>query len=135
MKRKVRWILLLLIAFAAFVVWLEPTRVVWGWLCGEEFYRGRPTSYWRRQFLQWEKVPIPVLDSPRPAHWRWNPSWMSQKLEDKKGYTTDFPLPFGKDVDPAAAPLLRELLDDPSPVVRDVARACLERLTRQAAPP
>ena len=42
MKRKARWLLIAVI-FAAFAVWLEPTRVVWGWLRGAAFYQGRPT--------------------------------------------------------------------------------------------
>jgi hypothetical protein len=45
-RRLLRWSLILVI-LAAFAVWLEPTRVVWGWLRGEAFYRGRPTSFWR----------------------------------------------------------------------------------------
>src|SRR5438445_759028 len=32
-------------------LFLEPTRVVWGYLKGESFYRGRPTSYWRSALL------------------------------------------------------------------------------------
>ncbi len=38
------WIMLL-VTLAAFAVWLEPTRVVWGWLRGAAFYQGRPTSH------------------------------------------------------------------------------------------
>jgi hypothetical protein len=41
-RRLIRWSLILVI-FAAFAVWLEPRRVVWGWLRGEAFYLGRPT--------------------------------------------------------------------------------------------
>jgi hypothetical protein len=45
-RRLLRWSLILVI-FGAFAVWLEPTRVIWGWLRGEAFYQGRPTSWWR----------------------------------------------------------------------------------------
>ena len=48
MKRKLRWMLILAI-LAAFAVWLEPTRVVWGWLRGDAFYDGRPTSWWEQE--------------------------------------------------------------------------------------
>ena len=41
-RRLFRWSLILVI-LAAFAVWLEPTRVVWGWLRGEAFYQARPT--------------------------------------------------------------------------------------------
>ena len=51
-RRLIRWSLIL-VALAAFAVWLEPTRVVWGWLRGEAFYQGRPTSYWRVKCAEW----------------------------------------------------------------------------------
>jgi hypothetical protein len=51
-RRLIRWSLILAI-LAAFVVWLEPTRVVWGWVRGEAFYQGRPTSYWRAKCDDW----------------------------------------------------------------------------------
>ena len=54
-RRLLRWSLIVvtLAAFAAFAVWLEPTRVVWGWLRGEAFYQGRPTSWWRQELVHW----------------------------------------------------------------------------------
>jgi len=52
-RRLIRWSLILAI-LAAFAVWLEPTRVVWGWLRGEAFYQGRPTSWWARQIEPWD---------------------------------------------------------------------------------
>jgi hypothetical protein len=55
-RRILRWSLLLVIV-AAFAVWLEPTRVVWGWLRGEAFYQGRPTSYWSRELAMWRFYP------------------------------------------------------------------------------
>src|SRR5262245_10995848 len=39
-----------------FAVWLEPTRVIWGWLRGEAFYEGRPTSWWRSEIGQWKQI-------------------------------------------------------------------------------
>ena len=53
-RRLIRWSLILAI-LAAFAVWLEPTRVVWGWLRGEAFYQGRPTSFWRTELSRWER--------------------------------------------------------------------------------
>jgi hypothetical protein len=47
-RRLLRWSLIL-IALSAFAVWLEPTRILWGWLCGEAFCDGRPASWWRGQ--------------------------------------------------------------------------------------
>ena len=51
-RRLLRWSLILII-LAAFAVWLEPSRVVRGWLRGEAFYQGRPTSYWREKCDEW----------------------------------------------------------------------------------
>src|SRR5262245_4491663 len=51
-RRLIHWSLLLAI-LAAFAVWLEPTRVAWGWLRGEAFYQGRPTSWWRGELSRW----------------------------------------------------------------------------------
>jgi len=51
-RRLLRWSLILVI-LAAFAVWLEPTRVVWGWLRGEAFYQGRPTSWWAAEIGRW----------------------------------------------------------------------------------
>src|SRR4029434_2753123 len=52
-KRRLLRCSLILITLAAFAVWLEPTRVVWGWLCGEAFYQGRPTSWWASEIECW----------------------------------------------------------------------------------
>src|SRR5262245_58328956 len=54
-RRLLRWSLLLVL-LAAFAVWLEPTRVVWGWLRGEASYQGRPTSYWRSELPRWKCI-------------------------------------------------------------------------------
>ena len=52
-RRLLRWSLLF-VFLAAFAVWLEPTRVVWGWLRGEAFYQGRPTSWWADELGRWD---------------------------------------------------------------------------------
>src|ERR1043166_2014278 len=54
-RRLLGWSLILAI-LAALAVWLEPTRVVWGWLRGEAFYQGRPTSWWRQELSHWAIV-------------------------------------------------------------------------------
>jgi hypothetical protein len=75
-RRVLRWSLVLVI-LAAFAVWLEPTRVGWGWLRGEAFYQGRPTSYWRaliERDLQMEPRKLlaqvfPLPGAAQPAAW------------------------------------------------------------------
>jgi|SRR5262245_6102264 len=55
-KRRLLRASLLMVLLAAFAVWLEPTRVVWGWLRGEAFYQGRPTSWWREELPRWKCI-------------------------------------------------------------------------------
>src|SRR5687768_6652762 len=52
--RRRSYLLVVLLLFAIFAVWLEPTRVVWGWLRGEAFYEGRPTSWWAMELNRWD---------------------------------------------------------------------------------
>jgi hypothetical protein len=66
-SRLMRWSLIL-VTLAAFAVWLEPTRVAWGWLRGEAFYQGRPTSYWAEQIRPWKSINIrAVIVSRQPG--------------------------------------------------------------------
>src|SRR5581483_1331432 len=52
-----RWLLFLTLVLAvAAVCALETQRIVTGWLCGEAFYRGRPTTYWRARLAAWQGV-------------------------------------------------------------------------------
>jgi len=89
-RRLLRWSLILVI-LAAVAVWLEPTRVVWGWLRGEAFYQGKPTSFWRgviKRDLQTEPRLLLAKGLP-PATWwdrcrqwigEWFPETSSQRL-------------------------------------------------------
>ena len=56
-----KWALGLLHAVEAsivlFAVYLEPTHCVRGWLRGEAFYDGRPTSY-RRSAIDHVRLPL-----------------------------------------------------------------------------
>lgn len=76
---------MLAVAVAAVAVMVEPTRIVRGWLRGERFFAGRPSSYWSK-----------VIRDRNPAG----------GFEDAVG------LVFGKEPDPAAVPMLVELLAD-----------------------
>jgi hypothetical protein len=46
-KRRWPWLLLVALLGVALAVYFEPSHCVRGWLRGEAFYDGRPTSYWR----------------------------------------------------------------------------------------
>src|SRR5258708_7829997 len=57
MKRWLIWVGVVLIVLVG-VVLFEPTRVVLGYLKGESFFAGRPTSYWRNAL----KDPAPNIN-------------------------------------------------------------------------
>src|SRR5208283_3169558 len=46
-KRRWPWLLLVALIGVALVVYFEPSHCVRGWLWGEAFFDGRPTSFWR----------------------------------------------------------------------------------------
>src|SRR5262245_12989786 len=91
-RRLLRWSLLLVL-LAAFAVWLEPTRVVWGWLRGEAFYQGRPTSYWRgviERDLQTQPRALFATvypSSPPPLNW-WDrcKEWIGYRGHDDSSH-------------------------------------------------
>jgi hypothetical protein len=51
-KRCRIWLSLLALG-VALAVYFEPSHCVRGWLWGEAFYDGRPTSYWRPHCDEW----------------------------------------------------------------------------------
>jgi hypothetical protein len=128
-KRRLRRWSLLLVILAAFAVWLEPTRVVWGWLRGEAFYQGKPTSWWSREIQQWtsylwvegfppEKTTRKVRVSAREP----------TSFEELLGRFVKLPeatWPTLLDGDPNGRPILQELLHDPSRFVRELAEEAL----------
>jgi hypothetical protein len=156
MKR--RWLVLgiaivLLLGLAA---WFEPTCAVRGWLRGEAFYQGRPTSYWSRELGHWQQFELfppiqpwlgrgrldidedpflerdgaialflPQLEPPmQDGVVRWEQNFdadfyqrtpgLLDKVAGYFGITLEQPArPAVLDGDPAAEPVLRELLHDP----------------------
>src|SRR5436190_8885139 len=91
-RRLLRWSLLL-VTLAACAVWLEPTRVVWGWLRGEAFYQGRPTSYWSRELERLTEVPVfrhgPWEGVPLHRFWIRQPSFLEEKLPFLFAFTAE----------------------------------------------
>jgi hypothetical protein len=53
-----------IIGVAFLVLWLDPTRVLWGGLRGEAFFQGRPTSYWRWELIESRKCVVPMGSIP-----------------------------------------------------------------------
>jgi hypothetical protein len=106
---------------------------------GEAFYRGLPTSYWRRQILDYpdgmaeysRDLPLTMMryhvDPPE------SPVDKLLQLCHLPDRREPIPFPF-EERSPAAVPVLIELLRDSHPVVRRYAADCLGDLGPQARP-
>jgi len=131
-RRLIRWSLILAI-LAAFAVWLEPTRVVWGWLRGEAFYQARPTSYWRLEFDRWHMTVgygrDPTGKEHRQEHWIRDQGWLAAWLNDDEGRECPWPNPTVERIDAEALPVLQELVgDSPHSRVQNLANYWIKRI-------
>jgi hypothetical protein len=160
-----RWLLILtgLTAISLCAFWLHETGIVLGWLRGEAFYQGRPTSYWSRELARWQygfvfgdfdgdgwpdlfvandgligngavaadldgDGGVVWVDSGLNGGYSRAPG-LIDKVAGQFGITLDSAdSPALLRGDPAAEAVLRELLDDPDPTVREHARRELERI-------
>jgi hypothetical protein len=128
-----RWSLILVI-FATFAVWLEPTRVVWGRLRGEAFYQGRPTSYWRIEMRRVSASEAFVALEVTPGVLKWaarrETRFPENLLPDGWRIEPEFTyLPFGyPHIDPAAKSVLQELMEDPEPEWQDFVQIWLKKI-------
>jgi len=122
-RRLLRWSLILVI-LAAFAVWLEPTRVGWGWLRGEAFYQGRPTSWWSRELGYWRLYPM--------YGWVRRTAYVDIYISRYQtlpiSSVSESPPVLRDDV---AIPVLKELLSDPSLRVRREAQTALNNLANR----
>ena len=131
-------------AVAATVLLLDPSRTVLGWLNGEQFYKGKPASAWRKALLdsapaartnttkviadgKSDAVPVLVelLDRQKVA----NSNEIRWTAADILGQ-------IGPDAVSAAGPLGQALTDD-DPLVRRVAAEALGKIgppAREAVP-
>jgi hypothetical protein len=117
MNRTRRWLLgltvgLLLVGAVA----LDPSRELWGRLCGENFYQDRATSYWRRELAAWAADKNPLLKTTPPSWLERVKSWLPVSRAVKQ--------PFVLDGDAAALPVLSDLLAD---TARRPCRCCAGR--------
>lgn len=120
MQRK-RLLVLGILPLLAVVALLFPS-IRWkafGWLAGETFYQGMPTSYWCDQARTCDSFPLAV----RHTYCRntADDSTLRQALQVLFGsndWPADHPLLRG---DPASVPVLSELLHDDDPHVKIIA--------------
>jgi len=129
MKRRLFWAMTVVLILAAIL--FEPTAVVRGWLRGESFYQGRPTTYWSNEFRQWQcqwcgmdhEGPLTVPSTHHFVSTR-QPSFFQKILNLNQ---PDWPSLL--DGDAEGLPVLQELLQDSSLHVRKLAQVGIERIT------
>ena len=114
-KRRRTWLLLFMLAFGLVLVYFEPTRCVRGWLHGEAFYDGRPTSYWRGVVV--DALEIDWANFP-------NFTW-ADRAKRRIGYEPVERNTWQLMCDTDADPVLRELAQDENPKVAGFARDIL----------
>jgi hypothetical protein len=105
------------------------THVGRGWLRGEAFFQGRPTSAWRDELERWNIKVILVKDRCGPYEYNLfeRPATVRECVQKRcwpfPGFMVqDYNGPELLHRDPTATPVLCELCDDPSPKVRAFAR-------------
>jgi hypothetical protein len=130
-----RWLLLPAILLLVLLVRLEPTGVIWGTLRGEAFYKGRPTSYWRKEMASYHeshRINLVFAFAEKPSFF----DRLRERLglKSKASQLLPLPAPAILGSEPAAVPVLAELLDDPEQTIRaEAANALAATMPRSAA--
>lgn len=140
------WMFLALLeaALVCLAVYYEPTCCVRGRLWNEAVYDGHPTSYWRRELLQWEvSEDLGGWMGYKSRRFQRHPTWFENVRAEwlpAKEETEEEPMasfirvlqmqkhgpPILRSDDEGAKAVLRELLDDPEPRIRRLARIGLD---------
>jgi hypothetical protein len=115
LRKRRTWLLLIALIGVALAVYFEPSHCVRGWLWGEAFFDGRPTSYWRQ-------VVRHDLDMRPPPPWQW--------LLDRIGFEREGLVELARDL--GADPVLEELSRDHDGPVARAARGILDIPERRA---
>ena len=134
-------VLLLIALLIAAALYECSTHVVRGWLRGEAFYDGRPTSYWRSELDLWDVrrtnglgSSINMIDPNRQFYFidprdenPFETSWkrwlrMPRPVDPKLRTPASMYGPRILQRDEAAGPVLHVLVEDPSPKIRCLAR-------------
>ena len=116
------------------VAYFEPTHSVRGTLRGEAFYNGKPTSWWRHELDCWDVSSVLLTNQlagvdGRLIFYERKLTWFEQQRErwisGRSGKVKINHLLVGPKILSGggdAEPVLRSLVDDPSPRVRRMAR-------------
>ncbi len=125
-KRRLIRSSLILAILAASAVWLEPTRVVWGWLRGEAFYQGRPSSYWADELVRWKPCLLQV--DAFTVNWVYKrPPTRTEALLSRVISTSERTWSELLDRDAAGKKVLEELTSHSSSQVQSMAKEGLRR--------
>ncbi len=125
---------------------LESQRILTGWLRGEEFYKGRPTSYWRWELEAWEVTVSFACGPPKEGggglfckqdiHWTRQTGGLKEKIWSwLQLLPTSSEPPLLTD-DPAVLPVLAELDQDQegSLVIKTLVKEAKARIRYRAEP-
>jgi hypothetical protein len=131
--KKWKWLAAALLLGALVAVYFEPTRCVRGWLWGEAFFDGRPTSLWADEIEQWDPtISFGNLGGPHEMYARRPryPDWLRRFLTEPEPQW-----PRLLDGDPDGLLVLEELRQHPSENVRDWAEIGIERINNDERGP
>jgi hypothetical protein len=119
-RRRVKWLAgitaLILLAMVAVFMLPVPRYALMGWLKGESFFDGKPTSYWRDAIVTSRQPPSRLTN----YFWRWSGGSREDAWQ---------PLLHGN---PASLPVLHELLRDEDSHVRGWSGNGLANIQRRA---
>jgi hypothetical protein len=128
MRRRMRILLVILAATIVLVaVYFEPSHCVRGWLWGEAFFEGRPTSYWRA-LIENEIAEDPDLfneiwGSRKPSFW--------ESVRQRCGLETTRQRSYVLIMHTGGEAVLAELSHDRSPRVRAFAEHVIDYNTNE----
>jgi len=107
-----------------------------GWVLGEAFYKGRPTSYWSEELSRWGKQWNGYQEDQDPTFTREETMWdrFAEGLSGRRALELEFGGEELQLVNPEAVPVLLDLLKDSNPFVRSIAALCLGKIGPEARP-
>jgi hypothetical protein len=134
MKKRPIIICLVVLVLGSVLFWLQSNYIITGWLNGEAFYQGRPTSYWRRDLEN--VICLSLTDGRRPLEkifLRESASlrgWLDRMVENPSKFAgleivEDHPLWTG---DPESRDVLTQLLEGATDTIREFAEVGLARI-------
>jgi hypothetical protein len=134
MKKRPIIICLGALVLGSVLFWLQSNYIITGWLNGEAFYQGRPTSYWRRDLEN--VICLSLTDGRKPLEKillrerASLPGWLDRIVGIPSKFAgleivEDHPLWTG---DPEARDVLTQLLEGATDTIREFVEVGLARI-------